>query len=61
MDMRNGIEGWNGTQYHEFYGKFTFNLIVHELAHQWFGNMVTCASWNDIGSTKVLLIIAQGF
>lgn len=31
-----------------FMGKFTFNLIVHELAHQWFGNMVTCASWNDI-------------
>lgn len=31
-----------------FMGKFTFNLIAHELAHQWFGNKVTCASWNDI-------------
>jgi hypothetical protein len=23
-------------------------LSVHELAHQWFGNAVTCATWNDI-------------
>ncbi len=23
-------------------------LVAHELAHQWFGNMVTCGSWEDI-------------
>lgn len=23
-------------------------LIAHELGHQWFGDYVTCASWNDI-------------
>ncbi len=23
-------------------------LIAHELAHQWFGDKVTCAKWNDI-------------
>ena len=23
-------------------------LIVHELAHQWFGDKITCASWKDI-------------
>lgn len=23
-------------------------LIAHELAHQWFGNKVTCASWSDL-------------
>ncbi len=27
---------------------FTFNLVAHELAHQWFGNNVTCATWQDI-------------
>lgn len=29
-------------------GNWEYSLIVHELAHQWFGNMVTCASWRDI-------------
>ncbi len=23
-------------------------LIVHELAHQWFGNLVTMEWWNDL-------------
>lgn len=23
-------------------------LVAHELAHQWFGNSVTCATWQDI-------------
>ena len=27
---------------------FGFNLVSHELAHQWFGDHVTCASWQDI-------------
>jgi aminopeptidase N len=29
-------------------GNFQFDLVSHELAHQWFGNSVTCSSWNDI-------------
>lgn len=24
------------------------NLMTHELAHQWFGDKITCASWRDI-------------
>ncbi|MBW6498201.1 MAG: T9SS type A sorting domain-containing protein [Bacteroidales bacterium] len=27
---------------------FTYDLVSHELAHQWFGNSVTCATWSDI-------------
>jgi len=29
-------------------GFFTFTLTAHELAHQWFGDWVTCGSWQDI-------------
>ncbi len=29
-------------------GDFNFHLISHELAHQWFGDYVTCKTWNDI-------------
>lgn len=27
---------------------FNYHLLVHELAHQWFGDYVTCGSWEDI-------------
>ncbi len=27
---------------------FSFTLVAHELTHQWYGNNVTCASWQDI-------------
>jgi len=27
---------------------FDFYLIAHELGHQWFGDYVTCATWQDI-------------
>lgn len=29
-------------------GGFAKSLIAHELAHQWFGDKVTCGAWNDI-------------
>jgi len=29
-------------------GYFSFRIIAHELAHQWWGNNVTCATWSDI-------------
>jgi len=27
---------------------FRFSLVAHELAHQWFGDYITCANWQDI-------------
>lgn len=27
---------------------YSFELIIHELGHQWFGDYVTCANWQDI-------------
>ncbi len=27
---------------------FNFELVAHELAHQWFGDNVTCGTWQDI-------------
>lgn len=29
-------------------GGWSTQLIAHELAHQWFGDKVTCGAWNDI-------------
>jgi aminopeptidase N len=29
-------------------GLFDFTLTAHELAHQWFGDNVTCGSWQDV-------------
>ena len=31
-----------------FMGHFEHGLMAHELAHQWFGDFVTCGSWEDI-------------
>jgi aminopeptidase N len=43
--------GWGGGMEHQtmsFMGGFGFDLIAHELAHQWFGNSITLASWQHI-------------
>jgi len=29
-------------------GNFSFLLVAHELAHQWFGDNVTCQNWQDV-------------
>ncbi|HKI89518.1 MAG TPA: M1 family aminopeptidase [Draconibacterium sp.] len=43
--------GWGGGMEHQtmsFMSGFNFELIAHELAHQWFGDYITLASWQDI-------------
>lgn len=43
--------GWGGGMEHttvSFMGGFSQELIAHELGHQWFGDKVTCASWQDV-------------
>lgn len=29
-------------------GGFSFHLVAHEMGHMWFGDNVTCATWQDI-------------
>jgi aminopeptidase N len=31
-----------------FMSNFNYDLIAHELAHQWFGDKVTCGSWKEL-------------
>ena len=43
--------GWGGGMEHttvSFMGDFNRGLIAHELAHQWFGDKITCGTWKDI-------------
>jgi aminopeptidase N len=43
--------GWGGgmeNQTMTFVTSFGFELLAHELGHQWFGDKVTCGSWSDI-------------
>jgi len=43
--------GWGGGMEHttvSFMAGFSRQLIAHEMAHQWFGDKITCGSWKDI-------------
>ncbi len=52
-DEKYGHAQWNygGGMEHQTMssmGSFGHDLMAHELAHQWFGDYVTCGSWKDI-------------
>ena len=43
--------GWGGGMEHQtmsFVTSLNFSLVSHEMAHQWFGDYITLASWHDI-------------
>ena len=43
--------GWGGGMEHttvSSMGSFDRQLIAHELGHQWFGDKITCGTWQDI-------------
>ncbi|GAB3315656.1 M1 family aminopeptidase [Larkinella ripae] len=43
--------GWGGGMEHQTIssmGAFNTDIIAHELAHQWFGDKITCRSWEHI-------------
>ena len=43
--------GWGGGMEHQtmsFMTHLEFELVAHEMAHQWFGDYITLASWHDI-------------
>lgn len=43
--------GWGGGMEHQtmsFMGGHWYELLAHELAHQWFGDLITCGSWKDL-------------
>jgi aminopeptidase N len=61
--------GWGGGMEHttvSFMNNFNRSLIAHEMAHQWFGDKITCGSWKDIWlnesfATYVAALVIENF
>ena len=34
-------------------------VLIHEIAHSWFGNLVTCATWSDFWLNEAFAVFTE--
>ncbi len=55
--------GWGGGMEHQtmtFVSDFSQPMLSHELAHQWFGDYITCGSWSEIYLNEAFATYLEG-